>query len=283
MNGERIDEIADAILRVLGDDAFRARLEAGAPWPMHRPISWEHSVQIFQNLCERLQNKGRQAWLNPRTLLVIAGEFPPSTIGRIRTVKFVEHLRRFGWRCIVVTLQPSGREGNYDEALMAEIVDGDEIIRLPLRNLEVEIADTVKRLLGRKPAPCQRLLLRHRRLAGAWQPGRRGAAGRRADGQGPRHDPLGAAHPQNVPDDFRPGRRMPPRCAALCANARSTPSTPRCRRSPVFTSATSCARKPACRGSPTTATGNGDVLREWMPEWRKKMEFRWSAGCRAGR
>ena len=55
-----------------------------------------------------------------RTLLVIAGEFPPlKTIGRIRTVKFVEHLRRFGWRCIVVTLQPSGREGIYDEALMA--------------------------------------------------------------------------------------------------------------------------------------------------------------------
>jgi len=57
VNGERIDEIADAILRVLGDDAFRARLEAGA-LAHAEAHSWEHSVQIFQNLCERLQNKG---------------------------------------------------------------------------------------------------------------------------------------------------------------------------------------------------------------------------------
>ena len=35
----------------------------------------------------------------PRTLLVIAGEFPPlKTIGRIRTVKFVDQLRQYGWR-----------------------------------------------------------------------------------------------------------------------------------------------------------------------------------------
>lgn len=57
VNGERVDEIADAILRILGDDAFRARLEAGA-LAHAQAHSWEHSVQIFQNLCERLQNKG---------------------------------------------------------------------------------------------------------------------------------------------------------------------------------------------------------------------------------
>lgn len=57
VNGERVDEIADAILRVLGDDAFRARLEAGA-LAHAQAHSWEHSVQIFQDLCERLQNKG---------------------------------------------------------------------------------------------------------------------------------------------------------------------------------------------------------------------------------
>lgn len=59
VNGERVDEIADAILRILGDDAFRARLEAGA-LAHAQAHSWEHSVQIFQNLCERLQNKGGQ-------------------------------------------------------------------------------------------------------------------------------------------------------------------------------------------------------------------------------
>ncbi len=50
-----------------------------------------------------------------RTLLVIAGEFPPlKTIGRIRTVKFVKHLQDHGWKAIVVTLEPSGQEPNYD-------------------------------------------------------------------------------------------------------------------------------------------------------------------------
>ena len=57
VNGERVDEIADAILRILGDDAFRARLEVGA-LAHAQAHSWEHSVQIFQDLCERLQKKG---------------------------------------------------------------------------------------------------------------------------------------------------------------------------------------------------------------------------------
>ena len=57
VNGERVDEIARAILSILDDDAFRARLEAGA-LAHAQAHSWEHSVKIFQNLCERLQRKG---------------------------------------------------------------------------------------------------------------------------------------------------------------------------------------------------------------------------------
>ena len=37
-----------------------------------------------------------------------------------RTVKFVEQLRQYGCRSIVITLEPSGTEGNYDPSLMAE-------------------------------------------------------------------------------------------------------------------------------------------------------------------
>ena len=60
-----------------------------------------------------------------RTLLVIAGEFPPlKTIGRIRTVKFVKHLQAHGWKAIVVTIERSGLEPNYDPRLLAEIADG---------------------------------------------------------------------------------------------------------------------------------------------------------------
>jgi len=57
VNGERVDEIAAAILSILGDDAFRARLEAGA-LAHAQAHSWERSARLFQDLCERLQREG---------------------------------------------------------------------------------------------------------------------------------------------------------------------------------------------------------------------------------
>ena len=216
-----------------------------------------------------------------RTLLVIAGEFPPlKTIGRIRTVKFVEHLRRFGWRCIVVTLRPSGREGNYDEALMAEIVDGDEIIRIPLRNLEVEIADAVKRLLGRKPAP--------QAVAPspvAARPAAQAAAAHRAPAAQSGGGLMDKAHGMirwvlrtlvNVPDDFRPWAQDALKvCRALCAERKIDAIYTTL---PPFSSLHVGHELRKETGLPWIADYRdlwyGDVLREWMPEWRKKMEFR---------
>ncbi len=57
VDGERVDEIAAAIKRVLGDDALRATLEAGA-LQHARANSWQKRVGIFQELCTKLQNKG---------------------------------------------------------------------------------------------------------------------------------------------------------------------------------------------------------------------------------
>jgi hypothetical protein len=92
VNGENVDEIAEAIKRVLGDDAMRGRLEAGA-LRHAQANSWANRVRIFQDLCRKLQQR-ENTMSEPRTLLVIAGEFPPlKTIGRIRTVKFVDQLR----------------------------------------------------------------------------------------------------------------------------------------------------------------------------------------------
>ena len=217
----------------------------------------------------------------PRTLLVIAGEFPPlKTIGRIRTVKFVEHLRRFGWRCIVVTLQPSGREGNYDEALMAEIVDGDEIIRIPLRNLEVEIADTVKRLLGRKPAPQAAAP-----SPAAARPAAQAVAAPRAPAAQSGGGLMDKAHGMirwvlrtlvNVPDDFRPWAQDALKlCRVLCAERQIDAIYTTL---PPFSSLHVGHELRKETGLPWIADYRdlwyGDVLREWMPEWRKKMEFR---------
>lgn len=214
----------------------------------------------------------------PRTLLVIAGEFPPlKTIGRIRTVKFVEHLRQHGWRAIVLTLEPSGREGNYDPSLMAEIADGVEVIRLPLRNREVEIADAVKRLLGRQPAPAPAAATATTRDAApvaapiATAPSGGGLMDRA-------HDVLRWVLRTfvNVPDDFRPWamdalERARQICAAGRVDAIYTTLPP-------FSSMFVGHALRSETGLPWIADYRdlwyGDVLREWMPTWRKNMELR---------
>lgn len=88
--------------------------------------------------------------MSDRTVLIVAGEFPPlKTIGRIRTVKFVQHLRSHGWRSIVLTVEPNGREPNYDASLYGEIPEGTEVVRVPMPEIEERIARVAKSMLGR--------------------------------------------------------------------------------------------------------------------------------------
>lgn len=213
----------------------------------------------------------------PRTLLVIAGEFPPlKTIGRIRTVKFVEQLRQYGWRSIVITLQPNGTEPNYDPSLSAEITDGVEVIRLPLRDIEAEIANAVKRLMGRSPMPVSA-------PAGASVPGGgRVPAPVSTQAQGGLMDRAHALtrwllrNFVHVPDDYRPWatavvEAARPLCKAGRIDAIYTTLPP-------FASmfAGHALRKET--GIPWLVDYRdlwfGDVLREWVPGWRKKLEFR---------
>ncbi|NML24194.1 glycosyltransferase [Zoogloea dura] len=213
----------------------------------------------------------------PRTLLVIAGEFPPlKTIGRIRTVKFVEQLRQYGWRSIVITLQPNGTEPNYDPSLSAEITDGVEVIRLPLRDIEAEIANAVKRLMGRSPMPVSA-------PAGAGVPGGgRAPAPVSTQAQGGLMDRAHALtrwllrNFVHVPDDYRPWatavvEAARPLCKAGRIDAIYTTLPP-------FASmfAGHALRKET--GIPWLVDYRdlwfGDVLREWVPGWRKKLEFR---------
>lgn len=216
----------------------------------------------------------------PRTLLVIAGEFPPlKTIGRIRTVKFVQHLRQFGWKCIVVTLSPSGREGNYDAALLSEIADGVEVIRLPLRDLEMEIADTAKRLLGRKPAPTVRGVAAVPTSVQSTAPARAVAPVPSGGGL------MDRAHGMirwtlrtliNVPDDFRPwAKDALAACRKLCAERQIDAIYTTL---PPFSSMFVGYELRVETGLPWVTDYRdlwyGDVLREWMPAWRKNMELR---------
>ncbi len=59
VNGEDVDEIAGAISLILGDDALRARLEAGA-LRHAQANSWETRVGIFQDLCSNLLRTGEK-------------------------------------------------------------------------------------------------------------------------------------------------------------------------------------------------------------------------------
>lgn len=59
VDGERSEEIGQAINRILGDDALRRELEAGA-LRHAQTNSWTNRVGIFQDLCRSLQNKGEK-------------------------------------------------------------------------------------------------------------------------------------------------------------------------------------------------------------------------------
>lgn len=83
-----------------------------------------------------------------RQVLIIAGEFPPvKTIGRIRTVKFVEQLRAHGWRAVVLTIEP--RPGMATPELEREIPPDTPVYRVHWPDLEEDMGRWVKRLLGR--------------------------------------------------------------------------------------------------------------------------------------
>ena len=85
-----------------------------------------------------------------RTVLFVAAEFPPiKTIGRLRSAKFVEHLREDGWNPIVLTVEAGPGTPVYDESLEDEVPDGVEVIRAPCPNIEIQVADRIKALIGR--------------------------------------------------------------------------------------------------------------------------------------
>lgn len=220
-----------------------------------------------------------------RTLLVIAGEFPPlKTIGRIRTVKFVEHLQAHGWKAIVVTLEPSGHEPNFDSGLLAEIAGGVEVIRLPLVDLEVRIAQMAKRLLGRGSAE------RERDKVSNTASGSSGANKAVIANSGAR---VGVAPPGlldrahgavrwflkhfiYIPDSYAPWAKVATReglriCAERKIDAIYTTLPP-------FSSTFVGHDLQRKTGLPWIADYRdlwyGDVLREWLPQWRKRLELK---------
>lgn len=211
-----------------------------------------------------------------KRLLVIAGEFPPlKTIGRLRTVKFVEHLRAHGWDATVIALEPSGQEPNYDPKLLGEIPAGTEVLRVPLPDYEVRVAQFVKRLLGRSQP------LQSRAAAAAAAPAS-AASGTQASGS---RSPLDLAHGavhwtlRNlilIPDNYRPWVAGVTAAAlkALAAKPHAAVYTTL----PPFSAAYAGRAIKRATGLPWLVDyrdlWHGDVLREWLPVWRRQLELK---------
>ncbi len=100
-----------------------------------------------------------------KTVLVIAGEYPPlKTIGRIRTAKFVEHLRNLGWKPIVLTVEIPSNADNHDPSLEKEIPPDVQIHRANWPDWETSLIDGIKRLLGRSNGPSHTATLRNHNI-----------------------------------------------------------------------------------------------------------------------
>lgn len=214
----------------------------------------------------------------PRTLLVIAGEFPPlKTIGRIRTVKFVDHLRAHGWRAIVVTLQPSGLEPIYDEGLLGEILPDTEVVRLPLPDPEGCIARWVKRLMIRSNS-------HHSGPVGHPSLPREGKTPSPPAGEGRGGGILDRGHALlryilqhyiDIPDSYWLWARRAARAGRQLALERRIGAI--YTTLPPFSSALAGYRLKRWTGLPWIVDYRdlwyGDVLREWLPRWRQQLEL----------
>lgn len=210
------------------------------------------------------------------TVLIVAGEFPPlKTIGRIRTVKFVEHLTSLGWEPVVLTLEAKGTEPNYDPALLDEVMPGVEIIRVPLVTFDERVVAGIKRLVGRGPAPGE-------------SPPR---PGNPAKSEGDTFQKAPAAPgllerlqlaakrfirlALEVPDSYLPwALRAADNALEVCAarNVDVVFTT-----LPPFSAAYIGYKVRRATGIPWVADYRdlwyGDVLREWLPWWRKRLEL----------
>lgn len=210
-----------------------------------------------------------------RTVLIVAAEFPPlKTIGRIRTVKFVEHLRQHGWHSIVVTLQPSKGEPIYDPTLMSEIPAGTEVIRLPLVTFDERITSLGKRLLRRNVPPARKEPCNgHPAAPSASRSGNAAVPGlgERFQLAIKRWIRLGL----DIPDNYLPWVFSTlPHLRKLCRDRNVDVILTTL---PPFSAAYVGYVLTHEAGIPWIADYRdlwyGDVLREWLPRWRRRLEL----------
>ncbi|MFO1432217.1 MAG: glycosyltransferase [Candidatus Competibacteraceae bacterium] len=207
-------------------------------------------------------------------VLVVAGEFPPvKTIGRIRTVKFVEQLRQYGWRASVITIEPP--PGAAVPELLQEIPADIEVYRVPVPDLEAAVATRMKRLLGRLDNPTTAVITVQTAASDASV---------RVDSREQRRSVLDALHGMftgflrnwvYIPDSYLPWARRAYRLALTICQTR--PIEVVYTTLPPFSAALLGYRLRRRTGIPWVVDYRdlwfGDVLREWINPVRRKLEL----------
>ncbi len=211
-------------------------------------------------------------------VLIVAAEFPPvKGIGRLRPLKFCQHLSAHGWEAAVLTVEV-GDMAPVDLATLDEIPPGVAVYRARLPKVKAGVVGAIKRLLGRdrgEPGG---------QPAGAGEAGARLAQGAPGDGAQGLHRAASwllagwdrvAREYLLIPDDIllwkgpavRRGREAVEafRPDVILATA------------PYFTDLLVGAALSRATGVPWVADyrdlWTGDVLREWVPPWRRRIEL----------
>lgn len=210
-----------------------------------------------------------------KTVLIVAGEFPPiKTIGRIRSVKFAEHLTQLGWKVIVLTVEPRKDSPIYVPSLEAEVPEGVEVYRAPWPDIESETIGRIKRLLGYKSPTVQ---ADASSVAASPEPGR-------PSENHPRTSifdlPLRAykyllRNWVNIPDDYRSwSRQALPLAKQICTEQQIDVIYTTL---PPFSAARIGYQLRKEQGIPWVADYRdlwyGDVLREWINPLREHLEL----------
>lgn len=210
-----------------------------------------------------------------KTVLVIAGEYPPiKTIGRIRTAKFVEHLRELGWRPVVITIDYQPTDPGYFQDLEAEIPADVEVYRVRHQGIDDLILEAIKWLLRRdRPGKTDPEASTADKASAVSSPAKAQTQASRSDRLISRFKLL-VRNWIHIPDDYMLwGVRAYFRARRLCREQQIDLIYTSL---PPFSSAIAGSLLKRRTGIPWVVDYRdlwiGDVLREWLPPARTRIE-----------
>jgi glycosyltransferase involved in cell wall biosynthesis len=214
--------------------------------------------------------------MRKKRLLIVAAEFPPvKGIGRLRPLKFCQHLGAFGWETAVLA-PTEGAIEPVDASTLEEIPAGTRVYRAPIPKPKEQLALRVKTLLRRTYGMHAETVPSGLERATASAPiARTAARGSALGGLLGRFDAFARVN-LLIPDDIALWRG-PAMKVGMRAIEEFRPDVILAT-APHFTNLIVGAGLARRSGLPWIADyrdlWTGDVLRAWVPRWRQHLELR---------